>query len=396
VAKGAKGKIEILGLGQQVVAHGIHPSGSPLTWQNGRGPDAVPLDQIPVVSEEQITAFLEPCAALLDATPTSRDLHTQGHYFQSNAVGATAVPKISAKFESMPPDNNLGAGIEPTSSWFHGLAPQGKSEVVQACLNALDNRTSDPREVWLQVLFAVADAERLGCPNAHQLALDWSRRGRSWASEADFERAWSSYKDKPGGTTVGSLLAKARDAGLDLSRWRDPVLAQLQVPIAPTNGSPSASVRHRALSTSALPLIPPKRKWLHGTDVVRSSVSLMVAPGARGKTSWLITLALACASNRPLLGAHVFGGPLRVLLISAEDATNELALRLRASMKHHGLTDADVVGLHVIGADGWGISLLSSSASGPVLNKAGWDELNAELDRLEPDLLIRVFRKSGG
>ena len=57
VANGPKGKVEILGLGQQAVVHGLHPTGAAITWQKGRGPDAVPHDQVPVVSEDQITAF---------------------------------------------------------------------------------------------------------------------------------------------------------------------------------------------------------------------------------------------------------------------------------------------------------------------------------------------------
>ena len=147
-------------------------------------------------------------------------------------------------------------------------------------------------------------------------------------------------------------------------------------------------LRQACLSTTALPPVPAKRRWLHGTDLVRGAVSLLVAPGARGKSSWLVTLALACASNQPLLGAKIFGGPLRVLLISAEDPLSELALRIRAAMQHHGLTDADVPGLYVIGADHWGVSLLRPATHGPILEKAGWDELNAELDHLEPDILI--------
>jgi hypothetical protein len=186
----------------------------------------------------------------------------------------------------------------------------------------------------------------------------------------------------------------ARTAGLDLSRWRDPVLAQthggptLAQGVAARPSSPSVATGGRALCTTALPLNPPKRQWLHGTDIIRGAVSLLVAPGGRGKSSWLVTLSLACASNRPLLGVHVFGGPLRVLLVSAEDPTSELALRLRAAMKHHSLTDADVPGLHLIGADRWGISLLCPGPTGPILNKTGWDDLTLELDRIEPDILI--------
>jgi RecA-family ATPase len=82
---------------------------------------------------------------------------------------------------------------------------------------------------------------------------------------------------------------------------------------------------------------------------VRGAVSILVAPGGRGKTSWIIGLSLACASGRPLLDAHVFGGPLRVLLINAEDSNSEIAL-LRAAMHHQALEDSDLPELHVAGA----------------------------------------------
>jgi len=287
----------------------------------------------------------------------------------------------------------LSAGIE-TPSWFSALATNEMRALVEACLNALDNRTSDPRDIWLRGLFATAHAEQLGCPDARLLALKWSQRGASWTNENDFETAWQSYKSKPGGVTIGTLLGMARHAGLDLSQWRDPALTRLDAAVDAAHGA--AGIRselmttssQRALSIGALPIVPTKRKWLHGVDVVRGAVSLLVAPGGRGKSSWLVTLSLACAANRPLLGAHVFGGPLRVLLISAEDPLAEVALRIRAAKQHYGLTDADVPGLHIIGADHWGLSLLAAGGSGPILNKAGWDALTAELDRVQPDVLI--------
>jgi hypothetical protein len=299
--------------------------------------------------------------------------------------------RLRRKFGSHLADD-ISAGIDCVPNWFSALPPASKFEVVKACLNAFDNRTSDPREAWLRSLFAVADAERLGCPNARQLALEWSRRGASWTTENEFDTAWNSFK--PGGISVGSLLASARDAGMDLSRWRDQVLQPTlppQLAAQAAGAIPSTatiSPRRRAISTTALPPVPPKRRWLHGTDLVRGAVSLLVAPGARGKSSWLVTLALACASNRLLLGSKVYGGPLRVLLISAEDPLSELTLRIRAAMQHHGLTDADVPGLYVIGADNWGIPLLRPGTNGPTLNTAGWDELIAELNHLEPDILI--------
>src|SRR6185437_10398170 len=95
----------------------------------------------------------------------------------------------------------------------------------------------------------------------------------------------------------------------------------------------------RAVPIGGLPLIPPKRRWLHGTDLIRGAVTVLVAPGGRAKSTWLLACALACASGRPLLDTHVFGGPLRVLCLSTEDGMPEMALRLRAAMTQYGLTN---------------------------------------------------------
>lgn len=142
------------------------------------------------------------------------------------------------------------------------------------------------------------------------------------------------------------------------------------------------------MGVAELPAYPPKRKWLHGTDTARGAVSLLVAPGARGKSTWLLTLCLACASGRDLLGSHIFGGPLRVLYINAEDATNEIALRLRAAMSHHSLSDADVPGLCVAGVDRLQLALLFADRNQTRLMDEGWSTLRRELDRARPDILV--------
>jgi hypothetical protein len=322
------------------------------------------------VTEEQIGAFLEECAPLLGAAP-----HLSTAVFLEPP---TSQPSTMVR-PAGPVPNELGARIETF-------------EAVKACLDAIDNRTDDPRDRWLRILFAVADAGRLGCPDAHDLALEWSRRGAGWTSETDFETDWHSWK--PGGISAGSLLAAGKEAGVDLSAWRDTALVRLQpaagvVPLGPA--APTASgppQRRRSVQVSALPAVPPKRQWLHGTDALRGAVTLFVAPGGRGKSTWLIGLALACASGRKLFGAHVFGGPLRVLVLSAEDPTAEVARRVRAAMHHHGLTDQDVAGLHIIGANDWGLSLLRAVGNTPALDQRGWDALNAELDNINPDILI--------
>jgi Bifunctional DNA primase/polymerase, N-terminal len=63
-----RGQIEILGRRQQLVAFGQHYSGAQLCWPDG-GPDTTPVDQLPAVSEDQVTAFLAEASPLLGAAP---------------------------------------------------------------------------------------------------------------------------------------------------------------------------------------------------------------------------------------------------------------------------------------------------------------------------------------
>jgi hypothetical protein len=292
---------------------------------------------------------------------------------------------------------SAGDGITNDDSyhWYGALTAGEKLAVVRACLDALDNRTEDLREFWLRAIFAVASAEDLGCPGARQLALEWSQRGASWTSEDDFDTAWNSFKPSTDGISIGFLLKAAQGRGLDLSVWRNAAFVrafQAESAPPPTSAASIAAATPanscRAIPIVDLPLVPAKRQWLHGTDSIRTALSLIVAPGGRAKTTWLIGFALACASGRPLLGAHVFGGPLRALYWSTEDPMSEMALRIRAAMEHHGLADADVPGLYLVGADRLGLPLLRPNGAAPTLDPRGWDALTAVLDQVKPDILI--------
>ena len=133
----------------------------------------------------------------------------------------------------------------------------------------------------------------------------WSHRGRHGSARTASNRGWRQRHDAAGSDPS---VDRAWDAGLDLTPWRDLILARSHA-ASETRGpsAPPPASANRALCTADLPSVPPKRQWLHGSDLVRGALSLLVAPGGRGKSSWLVTLSLACASNRSLLGGHVFG-----------------------------------------------------------------------------------------
>ncbi len=68
---GKPSKVEVLGAGQFVHVHGIHPSGTPLIWQEG-SPAETPLGALSDVEEVHVRAFLKAVAALIDAEAPPR------------------------------------------------------------------------------------------------------------------------------------------------------------------------------------------------------------------------------------------------------------------------------------------------------------------------------------
>ena len=92
------------------------------------------------------------------------------------------------------------------------------------------------------------------------------------------------------------------------------------------------------------PSLIPQRQWLYGRTLLRGSLSMLVAPGASGKTALLAGMALSLVSGRDLLGSRVWEGPSRVWLWNLEDSADEMARLIQAGAKHWGLTSADLDG----------------------------------------------------
>jgi hypothetical protein len=369
---GQLGKIDILRARKQLVVDGLHPTGARYTWQNNRSPATVPMSAVAAITKSEIDnifAVFDAAAGEVraQAPNSAARKHPNGLFEEAIDPSVHPPPLVPAVCEQ------LGKGV--SDGWFAGLAPHLQKLVVEKCLDAIDNTTSDPRPQWMRVVFATADAGRLGCPNARGIALAWSKRGAKWTSESDFETCWNSFR--PGGVTVGTLIDLARKSGLN-------VVAMLGA--APVNSAPAAVPLTRGVAD--IPAVPRKRHWVHGTDAMRGTVSLLIAPGARGKSSWLLALALACCTGRDLLDAHVFGAPLNVLYVNAEDSFAEIGLRIRAAMRHHRICDADATSLRIAAADQHQIVLLEQDRAQPKLNEGGWGLLVKLVDEAHCDLLI--------
>ncbi len=358
---GVAGKVEVLGAGQQLHAHGLHPSGVPVRWQMDRGPHTVPLADVSQASEAAITAFLAECAPTLGAALPV--LVTSSH-----GLG----PLPASMSGHLVHDGEFSAGV-PLRIWFDDLPPMTMNACVRACFGAIDNHTSDPREGWLRLVFAAADAEARGATDARDAALDWSRHGAGWTGEGAFNVAWNSAR--PGAITVATLLHSAKVEGLDLSPFRAAVQGAA---VAPSPNSPFTSATFTTAGAR-------RDRPVLGNLLARGVVSLLAAKTKVGKTALLVSAALSLASGRDLLGLPVLLRPLRVLLINGEDGRDMLMLRFRAALHHHGIQEADVKPfLRVVTAnDARGLRLTQTVGSKEALNPAGIAALTDLVDGME-------------
>lgn len=88
--------------------------------------------------------------------------------------------------------------------------------------------------------------------------------------------------------------------------------------------------------------IPP-RQFLYGRHLIRGFPSCTIAPGGIGKTSLLVTDALAMGTGRNLVGSDV-PRPLNVWIWNGEDPLEEMERRVAAAARHYGITPADCPG----------------------------------------------------
>ncbi len=78
-------KVEVLGEGQQLIVDGLHPSNFPYVWLNDRSLENTSRDDVPVVTEEQISKFLEACDLILGCSlPDMPGVNNSNNYKNSS------------------------------------------------------------------------------------------------------------------------------------------------------------------------------------------------------------------------------------------------------------------------------------------------------------------------
>jgi hypothetical protein len=159
----------------------------------------------------------------------------------------------------------------------------------------------------------------------------------------------------------------------------------------PQSTSPGQTNWHTGQSGVSFANIP-HRQLLYGFDLVRGELTVIGSPGGAGKSSLAIGMSICVATGRELLGEKIRGGNLKALVINGEDSTVEIRRRTYAFCLAHNISERELHGLTVAGADDqWvqRISFLKTNEKGmSALNQDGLDALQLALDALHPDVIV--------
>ncbi|WP_306424658.1 AAA family ATPase [Methylobacterium thuringiense] len=134
--------------------------------------------------------------------------------------------------------------------------------------------------------------------------------------------------------------------------------------------------------------VPPHRRWLLGSRLVRGENSVLAAPGGRAKSSIAVAWACSLSCGRSLVGERVYGGPKRVLYVSTEDSAEELNRRFYSAMIVHSLQVTDLGNIQVLGVDTMRLVLTAGSDKSPMVDQAGISTLARCIEAARADVVM--------
>lgn len=308
-----EGKFEILAGGNQFVAQGVHPvTRQPYTWPV----PIVPLGELPIVTPETLHALM---AALRAKLPDA------GSVASSRARTGPPVPQASL---------------------------MSKPDLMAHCVRHTPN-TYPARADYIKYGYAIKAALIDEPELARDLWEEWCKNWEGGENEdATIESDWNGFKP-PFETGWRHILKRYEEAtGRDErpAHWCEDIVeeaseeppAETWTPLFPDSEDAPAA---RTLEgdyydfPEASSLEP--EDFLYDSWMVRDYVSLISAQTKVGKSLLMISIALAMASGKPLLGVSTLR-PLRVRIWNGEDTILTMKRRIAACMKNFGLTRADI------------------------------------------------------
>ena len=336
-------KIEVLGDGQQVAVAGIHPdTGKPYRWRDGLSPVSTPLDELPLVDETEMRAFVDACVSAL----VERGWRVAGGADRPQPEVVPFIP-LGERLEKTEYQGDYGIN-DGILAMTANLIASGVS-----VKNVEEKTLQWVRGVWAKI------------PDDHpdKAGWDWNAQ-RSQIADACYGFIKRECGNQP--RVVDSLpepmLKKWRDiearGGSPLIRKRKywgvedsgPVEPLPEMEAPPT--APEPVVASRARHKPANILIPfkaldatalPRRAWLYGQHYLRGVVTVTAGMGGRGKSSNSLVETIAMATARPLLG-EVPAERCRVWYHCGDDNMEELLRRVVAICQHYKIDMKELEG----------------------------------------------------
>lgn len=216
---GAENRVEVLGLGQQFVACGIHPdTKSEYQWIDPWGGVCdVRADELPILRDEDVSGVIAEFERLAQGAGWTRKgggdsapvLATVGGGSAPNrVVAARAIPtKGEHQTDNTPAAKNegedlllvstsLGRSIEQIKATLALLDPDMQREDWIRVLAALKHEvTAMPVDGWEGLGVSASGVERVAREReGYAAGLDWSARGAKFAGSSDVHGRWVSFK----------------------------------------------------------------------------------------------------------------------------------------------------------------------------------------------------------
>lgn len=136
------------------------------------------------------------------------------------------------------------------------------------------------------------------------------------------------------------------------------------------------------------PTTIPPRRWLYGTDILRGFVTVVVAPGAVGKSTLAYAIALALASGKNLLKEYVHQR-VDVLLFPLEDPEHETDRRLAACAMRHRIDETELRGrVHVMHGEEHPLLIASKDVDGYTIAYPDEESVTAKIRKLNVGLVV--------
>jgi hypothetical protein len=327
-------KLELLGDGQQVVVHGVHPeTGNAYSWFGG-APGEIKHEDLPDISAEEAKTLVDDAARLLvekfgyrlkTAKPSGNGAGGKPYYHFWRSKGGDYPVILTGVEHRNDADGRIYAEVRSLDGIL-SFVPRDELVSVQGGEGA----AGDGRADWDIAPDVLMDHDRLAALTMRLLksgmnegaAVNFLRTAVTGLKGVDEERRqWR----------LGEIPDMVSSAQAKLDERPRPTGDEEKVVYAPTPFEPRDPAKF------------PRRQFLYGRHYVRKYVSMTVAPGDVGKTALTLAEAVAMAAHRPLLGVH-FKQPYRIWYWNGEDPREEIDRRVLAICERHKIDQQALVG----------------------------------------------------